>query len=61
MGGKATLKDVEGGKMVDTPVLDNMVNDTNFRKMYNSVYWNRNSVFCNSTDTGDQITSLCSY
>lgn len=40
MGGNATLKDLEGGEMVGTPVLEDMVNDTNFRKMYNSVYWN---------------------
>lgn len=59
MGGNAILKDVEGGKMEDTLVLDNMVNDTNFRKMYNSVYWNRNSFL--QLNTGDEITSLCSY
>lgn len=59
MGGNAILKDVEGGKMEDTLVLDNMVNDTDFRKMYNSVYWNRNSFL--QLDTGDEIAPLCSY
>jgi len=34
------LKDMEGGKIEHTPVLDDIMNYANFCKKFNSVFWN---------------------
>jgi len=39
-GGNVMLKDMEGGKIEHTPVLDDIMNYANFCKKFNSVFWN---------------------